>query len=138
MATKKKYAFCKKCGKAVPKPNKKKLESFHYQILAIASIATLGFGLLGFIIYRAFIDKRIYCPNCYSEVEFYKSAEEVPGPKVPVINLLEKLEEKKEDKDKKVSPELAREFIDCENCEKEFDKDATICPFCGWKHEITT
>ncbi|MBY9007612.1 MAG: hypothetical protein KGD63_12750 [Candidatus Lokiarchaeota archaeon] len=133
MAIIKKYAYCKKCGKPVTKPKKKTLESFHYQILVIAIIASLGIGLLVFIIYRKFVEKKKHCPDCSNEVQFYKNAKDVPGPKVPVINLLEKLEENKEIEEPK--SDTSRKFVNCENCEKEFDDDATICPFCGWHHE---
>ena len=62
MAIIKKYAYCKKCGKPVTKPKKKTLESFHYQILVIAIIASLGIGLLVFIIYRKFVEKKKTLP----------------------------------------------------------------------------
>ncbi|MBN1215898.1 MAG: hypothetical protein JXA99_10715 [Candidatus Lokiarchaeota archaeon] len=135
MAIRNKYAYCKQCGKPVKKAKKTKLESFHYQIIVIASIASLGIGLLVFIIYRLFIQKRKYCPICNNIVQFYKKPEDVPGPKVPVIHLLEKLDAKKEIKETKL--EESRKFISCDNCKKDIDYDAKICPYCGWHHEST-
>jgi len=138
MALKKKYAYCNTCGKSIPKPKKKPLESIHYQIILVASLATFCIALVVFIIYRKFIQNRKYCPKCNKEIVYYDSPNKIPGPKVPVINLLEKLEDKKDNKKDEVVSEIKREFMICENCEKEIEKEATICPYCGWKHEIPT
>ena len=75
MAIKKKYAYCINCRKTIPNPKKKPLESIHYQVLLVASLATFGIALGVFIIYRKLIQKRKYCPHCkqwlYTD-EFYK------------------------------------------------------------------
>lgn len=137
----KKYAYCEKCGKQVKKPKRKSLDSFHYQILIISTLATLGFALVAFIIYRLVFQKKKFCPRCGAEVDFYKSPEEVPK-KVPVINLMEKLEEKnnknqeeKEQKEEKKSTGQ-KQYKECESCGQEIDKNAKICPFCGVEQSV--
>ncbi|TXT64914.1 MAG: hypothetical protein BAJALOKI3v1_150017 [Promethearchaeota archaeon] len=142
---KKKHAFCPSCGKPV-KPIRRPLTSFHYQILVISTIASLGFAFIAFLIYRFLIQKKVYCPKCGSKVEFYANPEEYPK-KMPVINLMEKLEQEKLQKqEKKQKTEQnesqgEKEYILCENCSREIDKKAKICPFCGWeqgKEQIET
>ncbi len=131
----KKYAFCTQCGKPVKKPKRKSLTSFHYQILIIAALATFGIALVAFFIYRFFIQKKIYCPRCSAKVDFYRSPGEYPK-KVPVINLMEKLEEeksKKEEKNQQTHSMDKREYKKCENCGQDIDKKAEICPYCGWE-----
>lgn len=133
---KKKYAYCKNCGKLVKKPKRKSLTSFHYQLLIISTFATLGIGLLAFIIYRLIFQKKIYCPRCGEKVEFYASEDDYPK-KIPVINLMERLEKEKKKKNvgekEQHTSDGKKEYKKCVNCGQEIDEKAEICPFCGWE-----
>ncbi len=111
----KKYAYCRNCRKEIQNPKRIKLDSFHLHILIIASIASLGFGFIAFLIYRFFFQKKKYCPKCREEVEFYDSPEDFPK-KIPVINLPISSTQKK---------------IECEVCGEMIESKATVCPFCG-------
>ncbi len=133
----KKYAYCPNCRTRIKNPKRKKLTSYNYQILIIASIATLGVGLVAFILYRLIFQKKKYCPECQSIVEFYKSPEEFPK-KVAVKNLLERLEiervkEKSKDEIKKEEDKVLLEdtYIICSFCGEKIEAGLDVCPFCG-------
>jgi ribosomal protein L33 len=149
----KKYAYCKNCKKHIEKPKRKKLTSYHYQILIIASIASLGFGLVAFILYRLIIQRKKYCSGCRKEVKFYESQEDFPK-KVPVKHLQARLEkkrkkrkqketqekeEKQEKKDLEEKAESSEEseflvdegHIICSFCGEEIEESLKICPYCG-------
>jgi len=131
----KKFAYCSQCGKPAKKPKRKSLTSFHYQILIISALATFGIALIAFLIYRFFIQKKIYCPRCGEKVKFYRSPNEYPK-KVPVINLMEKLEEEKsnkEEKNQEIPSTEKKQYKKCENCGQDIDMKADICPYCGWE-----
>jgi hypothetical protein len=122
MNVKKKHAFCPHCLKEV-KPKRKKLDNFNWQILIIIIVSTLGLALIPFLIYYLVIRKKKYCPKCGSEVQYYDSPRDFPK-KIPVVNLLEKINSEKIDNDEV-------EFMECYNCNQEIEKDSAVCPYCG-------
>jgi len=131
----KKYTYCPNCRKKIKNPKRKKLTSYNYQILIIASIATLGIGLLAFILYRLIFQKKKYCPECRGVVEFYKSPEDFPK-KVAVKHLLERLEiEKAKENSEKENEEeeffIEDKYITCSFCGERIEAGLDVCPFCG-------
>ncbi|MBD3196018.1 MAG: hypothetical protein GF317_13250 [Candidatus Lokiarchaeota archaeon] len=134
MVKKKKYAYCRTCNKVVSKPKKMKLDSFHYQILIIATLSTFGLALIAFLVYRLFFQRRKYCPTCRKEVKYYDTPDDLPTPKVPVINLLERLETDKKAEDLESNEESEIDYYQCDNCERMINGNLSICPYCGWEH----
>ncbi|TXT67313.1 MAG: hypothetical protein BAJALOKI1v1_120005 [Promethearchaeota archaeon] len=138
MARKKKYAYCITCRRHVKKPKRKKLTSYHYQILVIATIATLGIGLLAFILYRLCFQKKKYCPECRQIVKFYRTKEEFPT-KVAVKHLEERLELEKMKEQRVVIVQEQDEdefliepnYVKCSYCGENIEEDIDVCPFCG-------
>ncbi len=142
-----KIAYCKSCNRVVDKPRRKPIDSFRLNIYIIIIIATLGFGLIPFIIYRLGFVKKKYCPDCQSELTFYTSRSELPGDTTPFLHLIERVEsEKKKGKSKKETKKeevlrkveekkrkkvQTQEFKYCPFCNKKLEKDAIVCSYCG-------
>ncbi|MHA1725702.1 MAG: zinc-ribbon domain-containing protein [Promethearchaeota archaeon] len=142
-----KIAYCNNCNRVVEKPRRKPIDSFRLNIYIIIIIATLGFGLIPFLIYRLAFVKKNYCPDCQSKLRFYASRSELPGDTTPFLHLIERVEaEKKKGKfkketkkeevlrkveEKKKKKVQAQEFKYCPFCNKKLEKDATVCSYCG-------
>ncbi len=132
------YAFCKICKKDVDKPIKKQMDSMEKNIWVIVILATLGFALIPFLIYRGMINKKQFCPKCLTKLKFSEKALEKPKkkkkPSTPKEKVLEKIKkeeepeeaEEMEEKPKKRKPTKAKG-------EEEEEEIIKICPYCGQK-----
>ena len=149
MGKQKKYAYCNSCNKPIKKPKKKSMEGFQLTIWSIIILSTLGLALIPFIIYRKLIVKRKFCPECGEIVVFYDTPQQFPGPAPALLNVLDKIEAEKKEKEKEKEvakvKEVAkekqqieekskaekREKVHCPFCHKTIDMGVTICPYCG-------
>jgi len=119
----KKYAYCDKCEKEVLFPKRKSLEGMQINIWILATLASLGFAIIPFLIYRYKILKKDRCPKCESQLDFYSSRDEIPEPKAQITRILKSIEE-----EKKVLDEIP-EY--CPYCKQEIMKNVERCPNCG-------
>jgi len=141
-------AYCKSCGRVVGKPKRKPIDSFRMNIYVIIMIATLGFALIPFLIYRYTVVKKDYCPDCQGKLTFYSSRSELPGDTTPFLHLIERLESEKEKKKptkgtkkeevlekveekKKKKEKESPKWKYCPFCHKQLDIDAVVCTYCG-------
>ncbi|MHA1490941.1 MAG: LITAF-like zinc ribbon domain-containing protein [Promethearchaeota archaeon] len=137
------YAYCKICKKEVDRPIKRQMDSMEKTIWAIIILATLGFALIPFLIYRGIINKKQYCPYCGQKLKFSEKPLEKPEkkkkPRTPKEKVLEKIKKEEEPeeaeeiekKPKKKKPTKAKVE---EEAEEEIIK---ICPYCGQKLKKT-
>ncbi len=116
------FAYCNKCEKEIFNPKKKMFDSMYYNIWILAIIASLGFGLIPFLIYHYIILKKEFCPHCQNQLSFYSSREEIPNPKAEISRILQTIEEEKKGKEVKMN---------CPYCQEEISNQETICPNCG-------
>jgi hypothetical protein len=118
----KKFAYCDNCEKEIFKPKRKAMESMYYNVWILAIIASLGFAIIPFLIYRYIVLKKKFCPHCQSTLEFYMTREEIPEPKAQIARILQAIEQEKEEKE---------EVINCPYCQEEISNQISICPNCG-------
>jgi len=137
-----KYAYCKFCQKEVHKPSQKPLDSMQKSIWVVICIATLGIGIIAFLIYNKSLKKKIYCPTCYSKLEF--SSEPFEKPKLAETltakqKVMAKVEKKKTRKapakkqveKKEVEVEMVEKKLICPYCGEELEEKTATCPFCA-------
>ncbi|MFW9826951.1 MAG: hypothetical protein ACFFEY_04945 [Candidatus Thorarchaeota archaeon] len=122
MGKKMKFAYCKNCEKEVFKAKRKPIDSMYYNVWIVSIISSLGFALVPFIIYRYGILRKNLCPICQSELEFYKTREEIPEPKAQIARILQVIEQEKREKE---------ETMNCPYCQEEINIREEICPKCG-------
>jgi len=118
-----KYAYCNFCKKEINEPIKKPMDSMEKTIWIILILATLGFGIIGFLIYNYYWRKRTYCPNCHSKLVY--SSEPFEKPKLEET-LTAKQKVMKKASEKKAATPLKKEAVVAKKAEKTF-----VCPFCG-------
>ena len=116
------FAYCNKCEKEIFNPKRKSFDSMYYNVWILAIIASLGLGLIPFLIYHYIILKKEFCPNCQNQLNFYNSREEIPNPKAEISRILEVIEQEKKEKEVK---------INCPYCQEEISTQETICSNCG-------
>lgn len=123
-----KYAYCKYCQKEVHKPSQKPLDSMQKSIWIVICIATLGFGIIAYLIYNKSLKKKIYCPTCYTKLEF--SSEPFEKPKLAeTLTAKQKVMAKVEKKKKSKVP--AKQKVEKKKEEKKEEEKLLICPYCG-------
>jgi len=135
-----KYAFCKYCDKEVHKPAKKPLDSMQKTIWVIICISTLGFGIIGYLIYNKYGRKKTYCPTCFTKLVYSSEPFEKPKlvenltAKQKVIAKVEKKKAAKEPQKRKVQKKESKEEeekIICPFCGEELEEKVATCPFCA-------
>ncbi|MFX1340351.1 MAG: zinc-ribbon domain-containing protein [Promethearchaeota archaeon] len=137
-----KYAYCKYCEKEVHKPSQKPLGSMQKNYWIVVCIATLGIGIIGYYIYKNSLKKKIYCPTCYSKLEF--SYEPFEKPKLAETltakqKTMAKVEKKKTGKapakkkveKKEMEKEPEEKKLICELCGETLEEKTKTCPYCG-------
>lgn len=133
-----KFSYCDYCEKEV-EPVKKKLDSMQITIWVIASICTLGFGIIGYLIYNVSFRKKHYCPNCESKLKFSETPFEKPKPleelttKERVLAKTGKKITVKEEPKEKLEEEMEEkeeEKIFCSFCGEELSEKVATCPYC--------
>ena len=92
-----KITYCNSCNKEIPNPIVKQMDTMEKSIWFILILATLGFGLIPFLIYYyLYIKKRKYCPKCNSKLALIEKLIELPKeisePITPKEKVLEKVE----------------------------------------------
>ncbi len=142
-----KYAYCTFCKKEIEEPIKKPLKPMQKTLWVMGCVATLGFGIIAFLIYYYGFKRSVYCPVCISELTFSKEAFEKPKeteaktPKEKIYKKAgKKIPEKKEikeeaqlEKEEKVQEEKAKEEDDkiyCPYCGNQIKKNIEKCPHC--------
>lgn len=137
-----KYAFCKYCDKEVNNPAKKPLDSMQKTIWVIICISTLGFGIIGYLIYNKYGRKKIYCPTCFTKLIYSSEPFEKPKlvetltAKQKVLTKVEKKKTGKKPQKKKVEKkelieEKEEEKIICPFCGEELEEKVATCPYCA-------
>ena len=141
-----KHNYCTNCLKVVEFPKRKKIDSFHYQIWLIIILATLGFGLIPFLIYRFVMTKKNRCPECFSKITLISTQEFSALSEHPMRHAIERVELEKKEKKEREKREIEREerekererrekerieYVECIYCRKKIEKNASICPYCG-------
>ena len=121
-----KFAYCKYCQKEV-EPTKKPLNSAQKTLWVIIIIGTLGFGIIGWLIYNKVSRKKNFCPTCSSKVEYSKEPFEKPKELAEVLTAKQKVIKKVEKKKSEKRPTK----------KKPEEKKDVFCPFCGIKLEDT-
>ena len=123
-----KYAFCKYCDKEIQKPVKKPLDSMQKTIWVIICISTLGFGIIGYLIYNKYGRKKTYCPTCFTKLVY--SSEPFEKPKLmEALTAKQKVMAKVEKK--KTAKEAQKRIVEKKESKKEKVEEKIICPFCG-------
>jgi hypothetical protein len=129
-----KVAYCKICKKEV-EPSKKKIDTWERVFWVLISLATIGIGLIVYLIYRSRYIKKKYCPICNIEVKF-KTEEEKKKEEETKIDtstakgkVLEKVEQVK--KQSKTEKKTEKQF--CEFCGSQVPSSASMCPSCNTK-----
>lgn len=123
-----KYAYCKYCQKEIHKPAKKPLDSLQKTIWIVICIATLGFGIIAYLIYNNSMRKKIYCPTCYTKLVY--SSEPFEKPKlVEALTAKEKVMAKVEKKKTGKKPPVKK----VEKVEEKgaVEEEKLVCPYCG-------
>jgi hypothetical protein len=136
-----KYTYCKHCEKEVFDPIKKPLESMEKTIWIIVTIATLGIGLIAFLIYDKYGKKKKYCPTCHLKLEFSPVPSEKPKALIealtPKETIIKKVEKKKTEKATKKKASMEKEEkeddqkIYCPYCGEELKEKYETCPYCA-------
>ncbi|MEJ2250363.1 MAG: hypothetical protein P8Y70_10915 [Candidatus Lokiarchaeota archaeon] len=151
-----KYRYCQVCKKEIEEPIRKPMDTMVKLVWVIFIIATVGIGLIIFLVYRFKIKPKNYCPICHSRLEisnkpFIEPEEELEAktPKEKVLKKAGKTKEvkerrkiikkengsKKEINKKSDQQELAKPSK-CPYCGNKIDKDvkdSLYCQFCGAK-----
>ncbi len=128
-----KFAYCDYCKKEISEPAKKPLNGMDKTVWTVIIIATLGIGLIGYLIHNKFARKKVFCPTCETKLKFSDEAFEKPKEledKTAKEKIVEKLEKKKAKK-KPVKEKIVSE----EGEEEEKEEEPFYCPFCGEKLE---
>jgi hypothetical protein len=143
MTKKIKFAYCSVCKKEVEKSSRKPLETMQKLIWVIVIIASLGIAAIAYAIYLSNRPK-IYCPTCFSKLEYSDKPFEKPKKKsedmTPKERILEKTKlrkepEKEETPKKTIKPKKEKKIekkepIICSFCGEKLDEDYPTCPFC--------
>ncbi|TFG19377.1 MAG: hypothetical protein EU529_16380 [Promethearchaeota archaeon] len=137
-----KYWYCDYCEKEV-EPSKKSLDSFQKTVWAMASVCSLGVGVIVFLIYNKYGRKKKYCPDCEIKIskisdepfEKPKPLEHLTAKEKVLVKSGKKITEKKVEKVEEVEVKEEEEVkkVFCPFCGEELaGKDATrkSCPFC--------
>ncbi|NVM38068.1 MAG: hypothetical protein HWN81_20910 [Candidatus Lokiarchaeota archaeon] len=122
MRKKWRFAYCSNCEKEIVNPKRKSFDSMYYNIWILVIIASLGFGIIAFLVYHYVITKKNLCPNCQNQLEFYSSREEIPEPKAEITRILQTIEREKQ---------LRTNKVNCPFCQEEISSQEPICPKCG-------
>ncbi|MFX1312297.1 MAG: zinc-ribbon domain-containing protein [Promethearchaeota archaeon] len=118
------FAYCDNCEKEIEKPKRKAIEGMYLNIWILCIIASLGFGLIPFLIYRYIILKKTICPYCQNELDFYNSREDIPEPKAQIKRILQTIEQEKD-------ANILYNF--CSLCGEKIEAGVKFCPNCGSK-----
>ena len=128
-----KVAYCKICKKDV-EPSKKKMDTWEKIAWGLISLATLGIGLVVYLIYRFRYQKKKYCSICNVLVTFKteeeKEKEEKEKVKFDTSTAKGKVLEKVEHVKKQPKPKKEAEKAFCEFCGSQIPSSASICPSC--------
>ncbi|MFX1572222.1 MAG: hypothetical protein ACFFB0_05700 [Promethearchaeota archaeon] len=119
----KQFAYCDNCEREIENPKRKAFEGMYLNIWILCILASLGFALIPFLIYRYIYLKKNVCPFCHNQLEFYSTREEIPEPKAQIARILNKIEEEKREKEEN------KDY--CPYCKQEITKNVEICPNCG-------
>ena len=129
-----KVAYCKICKKEV-EPGKKKIDTWERVFWVLISLATIGIGLIVYLVYRSRYQRKKYCPICNVEVTL-KTEEEKKREEETKIDtstakgkVLEKVEQVK--KRSKTDTKAEKQF--CEFCGSQVPSSASVCPSCSTK-----
>ncbi len=130
-----KVAYCKICKKEV-EPGKKKMDTWERVAWVLISLATIGIGLIVYLLYRFRYQKKKYCPICNIEVKFKTEEEKAKEEEEAKIDtstakgkVLEKVEQVK--KQSKTGKKAEKQF--CEFCGSQVPSSASECPSCNTK-----
>ncbi|MFX0072405.1 MAG: hypothetical protein ACFFAO_15075 [Candidatus Hermodarchaeota archaeon] len=134
-----KYAWCKYCQKEIHNPSQKPLDSMQKTIWVVICIATLGIGIIAYIIYVKSLRKKVYCPTCHTKLEFSNQPFEKPKlaetltAKQKVMAKVEKKKTGKAPAKKKVEKKEEKkvEKLTCPYCGEELEEKLATCPYCG-------
>lgn len=139
---KEKYAYCSFCKKKIEEPIKKPLKPMQKTLWGMGTIATLGIGALGYVIYSG-SKRKIYCPICISKLNFseepFEKSSKDKKPKTPKEKIYKKagieIPDKKDDKsistgkeEEKLNIEVEKIF--CPFCGNQIKKNIKKCPHC--------
>ncbi|MFW9990263.1 MAG: hypothetical protein ACFFC3_16605 [Candidatus Odinarchaeota archaeon] len=143
MTKKIKYAYCKVCKQEVEKSSRKPLDTSQKLRWVIFCIATIGIGLIVYLIYLSNRPKS-YCPVCFTKLEYSEKPFEKPKKKKEKMSPREKIldkaglledkeeeeivEDKPEPKKKEKVKKKGKYF--CSYCGAELEEDYATCPFC--------
>jgi len=122
MGKNRRFAYCTNCEKEIYTPKRKSFDSMYYNIWILVIIASLGFGIIAFLVYHYGITKKNLCPNCQNQLEFYSSREEIPEPKAEIARILQTIEQEKQ---------LRNNSAICPYCQEEISSKDLVCPKCG-------
>ncbi|MBD3254597.1 MAG: hypothetical protein GF383_05865 [Candidatus Lokiarchaeota archaeon] len=122
-----KYAYCEYCEKEINYPVKKSMDSLEKTIWIIIALATLGIGLIAFLIYNKYVRKKRYCPTCESKLIFSENAFEKPK-EIEYLTKKEQIIAKASGK--KTSPK-PQKIVKETPPKEEQEKETIICPYCG-------
>ncbi len=153
------FGYCDYCEKEIKKPAKKELDEMEKTIFAIviistlgvamiisgimiiilnplaiiASLITIGIGILTWQIYTKVIRRKLFCPTCSTKLKFSKEAftkpegeSEESEPATPRERVLERVEETKD----KSEEEEEEKKIFCTFCGHELKEEVATCPYC--------
>jgi len=139
-----KFAYCEYCKKEVAEPEKKPLNSMQRTIWVIICLGTLGFGVIGFLLYNKFSRKKNFCPTCHSRLTYSQEPFEKPKELAEVLTAKQKVlkkagrkKAKKPAAKRKPKKEEEKKEIYCPYCGIELDEKLATCPGCktilDWK-----
>ena len=140
-----KYAYCNICKKEIDNPSRKPMETFHKVLWVLLIIASLGIGLIAYLIYIINKPKQ-YCPTCITKLKFSKEPfvskeEDESIPRTPKEKVLKKAgkelppKKKPDEKEEKVKEEKEEKIDDtfCPFCGEDISSSEKRCPYCGSK-----
>ena len=122
MGKKWRFAYCSNCEKEIDNPKRKLFDSMYYNVWILVIIASLGLGIIAFLVYHYVIIKKNLCPNCQNQLKFYSSRDEIPEPKAEITRILQTIEQEKQ---------LRNNKVNCPFCQEEIRNQEIICPKCG-------
>jgi len=128
-----KYYYCHVCKKEIDNPIRKPMDTLEKIIWVIIILATVGFGLIPFFLYRYYIKPKNRCPNCVSKLEsseqpFSEPEEEIEAktPREKILKKAGKTKEIQKEREKAKKRQKRKE-----TGEKEKKSRPSKCPYCG-------
>jgi hypothetical protein len=137
-----KFFWCNVCKKEIDTPIRKPMDTMEKIIWIIFIAATVGIGLIPFLIYRYKIRPKNYCPTCETKLKisdhpFIEPEEELEA-KTPKERVLKKVGKTKEIHKRREEQKEKKQKIDekkNEEIKEEVRSKLSKCPYCGNKIE---